>query len=75
MLAAGPQPSLQGGLSPVGHTEAQHESMQSYTNLVLAPGDVSVGVRSLLFSPTTLPTGVTGIKQPCYSSSGEQAEF
>lgn len=48
VLAAGPQLSLQGGLSPVDHTEARHESVQSYTDLVLAPRGVFVRVRFLL---------------------------
>ena len=43
VLAAGPQLSLQDlqfAVSPMAHTELQRESGQSYTNLVLAPGDV-----------------------------------
>lgn len=76
VLAAGLQLSLQGGLSPVDHTEAQCESMQRYINLLLAPGDVFGRMRSLLScSDHSLPTRVIGINQPCYSSSGEQAEF
>lgn len=58
VLAADPQPSLQGGLSPVDHTEAQRESMQSYTNLVLPPGDVFVRVRSFLSCSHSCPQGL-----------------
>lgn len=57
VLAADPQLSLQGGLSPVDHTEAQPESMQSYTNLLLAPGDVFVRVRPLLSCSHPSPRG------------------
>lgn len=71
VLAAGPQPSLQGGLSPMDPTEEQCESVQSYTDLILAPGDAFVSVRSLL----SCPQGLQAQTSHATAAQVSQAEF
>lgn len=75
VLAAGPQPSLQGGLSPMDPTEEQCESVQSYTDLVLAPGDAFVSVRSLLSCSHHCPQGLKAQTSHAKAAQVSKAEF